>query len=154
MADWIAIEGEYRASVRSVREIAHGYGVSEAYIRKRAKKGGWSRDPAGTKRAMVQAALSGVGAHNGTQCALGLIEDSAAEAVDDMQTSLEVARAVLRRLLEAATSAKDPRDIKVIVEANKLNVETIRLILSLDEPAAKTSGVADVIGAMRELYAL
>lgn len=42
--DWEKIELEYRAGVRSLREIASEYGVSDTAIRKRAKRDDWSRD--------------------------------------------------------------------------------------------------------------
>lgn len=155
MADWLAIEGEYRAGVRSLRKIAAEHGASEANIRKQAKKNGWVRDPSGVKREMVRAALAG-SAQSGAHRALRTIAESAEDAVSDMQSSLEVARAALRCLLEAAKTASDPRKIKIIVEANKLNVETIRLILSLDEPVKPESAktLADVVNAMREVYGL
>lgn len=43
-ADWEAIERDYRAGVLSVRELAKQHGISEAYIRKKAKASGWERD--------------------------------------------------------------------------------------------------------------
>lgn len=62
-ADWETIESLYRAGQVSSREIARNYGVSEALIRKRAKKLGWQRDlrgaveqRAGTKLVHAEAA--------------------------------------------------------------------------------------------------
>lgn len=43
-AHWPTIEADYRAGVKSVRQIAREHGLSEAAIRKRAKGEGWSRD--------------------------------------------------------------------------------------------------------------
>lgn len=42
--DWLSIEGEYRAGVRSLRDIGGQYGITEAAIRKRAKRDDWVRD--------------------------------------------------------------------------------------------------------------
>ncbi|MGX9080421.1 hypothetical protein ACWTQY_31690, partial [Klebsiella pneumoniae] len=42
--DWERIELDYRAGVKSLREIADGSGVSHVTISKRAKKEGWVRD--------------------------------------------------------------------------------------------------------------
>lgn len=42
--DWERIELDYRAGVRSLREIAAEHGISHVAINKRAKKEGWSRD--------------------------------------------------------------------------------------------------------------
>jgi predicted DNA-binding protein YlxM (UPF0122 family) len=42
--DWEAIESAYRAGLMSLREIASQHNISEGAIRKRAKRGDWSRD--------------------------------------------------------------------------------------------------------------
>lgn len=42
--DWERIELDYRAGIKSLREIADGSGVSHVSINKRAKKLGWVRD--------------------------------------------------------------------------------------------------------------
>lgn len=43
-ADWERIEAEYRAGVKSLREIAKEYGISDTAIRKKAKANEWVRD--------------------------------------------------------------------------------------------------------------
>jgi hypothetical protein len=42
--DWERIEADYRAGVKSVREIAKSQGISDTAIRKRVKLEGWERD--------------------------------------------------------------------------------------------------------------
>jgi hypothetical protein len=42
--DWERIEADYRAGVKSLREIAAAHGITEGAIRKRAKQHGWTRD--------------------------------------------------------------------------------------------------------------
>lgn len=42
--DWERIEGDYRAGVLSVREIAGTHSITEGAIRKRAKRDDWTRD--------------------------------------------------------------------------------------------------------------
>jgi hypothetical protein len=42
--DWEAISREYRAGIRSLRDIGNEYGVTEGAIRKRAKAEEWPRD--------------------------------------------------------------------------------------------------------------
>lgn len=42
--DWERIEGDYRAGLLSVREIAASQGISHTAIQKRAKAEGWVRD--------------------------------------------------------------------------------------------------------------
>ncbi len=53
--DWAEIERDYRTSKMSVREIARWYGITEAAIRKRAKKDGWER-PSSQEGAQAEAA--------------------------------------------------------------------------------------------------
>ena len=57
--DWIAIEGQYRANLLSIRGIARQHDISEGGIRNRAILYKWARDPSGTKREIVRAALAG-----------------------------------------------------------------------------------------------
>src|SRR5262245_54931406 len=42
--DWEAVEREYRAGKRSLRDIGQEFGVSEGGIRKKAKEFEWERD--------------------------------------------------------------------------------------------------------------
>lgn len=42
--DWEAVEREYRAGIKTLRQIADEAGVVHGAINKRAKKNGWSRD--------------------------------------------------------------------------------------------------------------
>jgi hypothetical protein len=56
--DWERIEGDYRAGVLSLREIAAADGnVTEGAIRKRAKKDGWERDLKAKIQAKAEALL-------------------------------------------------------------------------------------------------
>ena len=43
-ADWEKIELDYRAGIRTLRQIASENGISEGAIRKRAKRDDWTRD--------------------------------------------------------------------------------------------------------------
>ncbi len=58
--DWLAIEGAYRAGQKSVRSIAEEHGIPETSLRRKAKKEGWTRDPAGSQREKVKAHFAGV----------------------------------------------------------------------------------------------
>lgn len=48
--DWDGVEREYRAGIRSLRDIADQCGVTEGAIRKRARRDGWERDLSGRIR--------------------------------------------------------------------------------------------------------
>lgn len=55
--DWESIEGEYRAGVFSVREIAKRYKITEGAVRKRANKERWLRDLTTQVHAAVRSQL-------------------------------------------------------------------------------------------------
>lgn len=44
LVDWERVEAEYRVGIKTLREIAEPYGITEAAIRKRAKRDKWPRD--------------------------------------------------------------------------------------------------------------
>jgi len=44
IVDWEKVEAEYRIGIKTLREIAEPYKITEAAIRKRAKRDKWSRD--------------------------------------------------------------------------------------------------------------
>lgn len=146
MADWLAIEGAYRAGVRSLRDMASEYGVSESGIRKRAKLNGWIQDPTATKRQIVSSRLSGAkGGAQGAHCALEEIQREAGQDVDDMQTGLSVCRKVLRSM-EAHASLENlpPGMAKTVMEATERAVNVIRTIRELNTPAPGAPGGAPI----------
>ncbi|KXX64190.1 hypothetical protein [Marichromatium gracile] len=153
--DWVAVEGAYRAGKDSLREIAGQHGISEGAIRKRAKKEGWLRDPGGTKRQIVRAAMAG-GTREGTQYAARTIAEAANQDVADMSAGLAVARGCINRLSGMVEAAREPRDVKVIAEANRIAVETIRRIRDLDDGASHSASTpsSDVLSLLREHYGL
>ena len=140
--DWIAIEGAYRAGVESVRAIAETHGISETAIRKKAKALGWSRDPTGTKRAIVNAALA-FGSHEGSQDALRTLTSEAAFDIADMERGIRIHRHCLMALEDAAQTAREPKEIKVIVEATGLAITSIRTIRGLNDPEGKERNADD-----------
>ena len=52
--DWERIEADYRAGVKSLREIASEHDVSAPAIHKRAKRDGWMRDLSGRIQAKAE----------------------------------------------------------------------------------------------------
>lgn len=146
-ADWNAIEGQYRANPsRSIRSIAEEFRVTEGAIRARAKKLGWVRDPSGTKRELVASAMSGVPINTRgiTQDELrNLVTQEATNDLIDMSAGLSVARQCIGKLSEMVKTADDPRDIKIIVEANRGAIETIRKIRGLDREEEKPKDPID-----------
>jgi hypothetical protein len=138
-ADWVAIERVYCAGQKpSVNAIAKEYGVSEGAIRKRAKKEGWVRDPAGTQRELVKAHFSG-STNSGTNFVPGSIKESAHRAIAIEERALANAELVLDRIHAALDSESrlDSADLKRLSEANKINLDTARTIFNLNEPGGR-----------------
>jgi hypothetical protein len=143
--DWIAIEGDYRAGIKSLRAMAAQYSVPESTIRLKAKKNNWIRDATGTKRRIVADRLAGV-AQDPESCALRNIQDEAAQDVQDMETGLQGARLALRRAVAALLPPSEEekkigmsdflqaKDLKILSECIRLNIETLRMIRGLDDP--------------------
>lgn len=128
-------EVDYRAGSMSVNAIAGKHGIPEPTLRREAKKRGWVKGLASTKRVMVQDAMSGADLTNElTNDEVRQNQLSAAQQdVADMQTGLAVARSCMRSLLAMVDKAEGPRDIKAIGEANKVAVDTVRKIRGLDD---------------------
>lgn len=146
--DWIAVEGAYRAGVDSLRTIGHKHGLSEGMIRKKARQQGWSRDPASTKRAIVDAHFAGgsqIGSQEGTQCALETITQAAEDDIQDMERGLRVHRLVLKALEKAAEDATEAKELKTISEAASLAVAGIRKIRGLDTPTPADAQDIDAV---------
>lgn len=57
-ADWEAIEREYRAGLKSLREIGKSHGVSHVAVQKRAARDGWDRDLSAKIKAKADALVT------------------------------------------------------------------------------------------------
>lgn len=150
--DFDAAELDYVAGGWSVNALANKYGIPEATLRRHAKKHGWVRGNAEVKRGMVREAMAGVpldeevtnGFTNDAVRQLRL--DAAEQDVADMTMGLNVARRCMAALLSMVDQVDHPKDVKLIVEANKGAVETIRKIRSLDADDAPEATVTVDIG--------
>jgi hypothetical protein len=87
--DWPAIEREYRAGQLSNRELERVYQVSEAAIRKRAKRDGWTRDLVGRVGVEIERKLleAEAGVLPGQRVPDQAIVERAAERVRDVVLS-------------------------------------------------------------------
>lgn len=143
-ADWIAIEGQYRAGTASVRAIAAEHRISEATIRKTAKQYGWLRDPQGAKRELVKAQISTLGALgtiNKDECHRALEVEANAD-VEDMKRGIQVFRNLLAAMLEASQSVASVLDAKNIAEATTKAIDGIRKIRGLDDVVPTISTIS------------
>lgn len=153
--DFAAAQLDYQAGGWSVNALANKYQIPEATLRRHAKKYSWEKGSSDAKRALVKAAMAGIPLGYDEQTASGQLVDevrqlqlSAAEQdIADMDRGLTVARRCMATLLVMAATAEHPKDVKLIVESNKLAVETIRKIRGLDdEPLAPEATLTLDIG--------
>lgn len=56
--DWERIELDYRAGIKTLRQIADEHGITHGAINKRAKRGGWERDLSAKIQAKADALVS------------------------------------------------------------------------------------------------
>lgn len=128
-------EVDYIAGVSSVNSIARKHGIPESTLRREAKLRGWVRERPETRRHHVALSLAGETLASEMANDVQQVHAAAiAQDVEDMNSGLAVARQVVKKLLPLVELVDDPRDLKVIVEANRAAIETIRKIRSLDEP--------------------
>jgi len=137
---WAVVKADYQTNLYSNRSLADRHDISETAIRKKAKAEEWIKTPSRVKREIVEAKMyAGVG-NQSTYDALTLGAD---EDVRDMNSGLENARTALALLKSRLDYALDPDpeedpqglkvvEIKIILESNKLAIETIRKIRGLD----------------------
>ena len=56
--DWLIVEKDYRAGIKTLRQIAEEHGVTHGAINKRAKRDGWDRDLSGKIQAKAESLVS------------------------------------------------------------------------------------------------
>ncbi len=136
--DWLAIEGEYRAGQKPLRLIAEDHGIVEGTIRARAKKNGWTRDPARQQREKVKAHFAGV-TQNVTQDVLRKITAAADRAIQLEELALQNAELALRHVHLSLSREEliDSADLKRLSETNKINLDVVRTIFTLNDPAQR-----------------
>jgi DNA-binding MurR/RpiR family transcriptional regulator len=146
--DFAAAEVDYAAGGYSINALATKHSIPEPTLRRYAKKQGWIKGTSDVKRELVREAMAGVPVDE--QVTNGMTSDEqirqvqideATQDVRDMTTGLAVARKAMDKLLTMVDSVDQPKDVKTIVEANKLAVETIRKIRELDDPEDSSTNV-------------
>jgi predicted nucleic acid-binding protein len=135
--DWVAVEAEYRATKNSVNQIAKNNNLTEGTIRLRAKKCGWVRITGDLNRKLVESKMVGITDQTTNYEARILIEQSAEQDALDMMDGLAVARKSIKTLTALVEVCEDAKEVKVILEANKIAIDTIRRIRGLDVESEK-----------------
>ena len=139
--DWAAIEAEYRAGKQSIRAIAKWYKISDAAIRKQAKKHGW----------MVanQKQSSQV-----TQGANRSAESAAPAEVTKVEEVISRGRNIADRLLdELGAETLHMGEMEVIIQMNETDPDRINAIkqaVSLPTRAKTLQTIALALKTMGE----
>lgn len=89
--DWERIELDYRAGVKSLREIAEGSGTSHVNIAKRAKAQGWVRDLTKKIEAKANELVNKASVNSPVNKASPAAEKATVEAVASTQASVRLA---------------------------------------------------------------
>ena len=105
--DWVSIEMDYRAGVKTLRQMADEHGITHGSINKRAKRDDWSRDLVAKIKAKLEDKVSRAAVSNEASTARLVTETQVIEANADLQyriimahrTDIGRARSLFRSLL-------------------------------------------------------
>lgn len=115
--DWERIELDYRAGVKSLREIAEGSGTSHVNIAKRAKTQGWVRDLTKKIEAKANELVNKASVNTPVNNASPAAEKATVEAVASTQATVRLAhradiertrRVCMGMLIELEQQSADP----------------------------------------------
>lgn len=171
-ADWERIELDYRAGVKSLREIASEHGITEGAIRKRAKKPGeeWERDLAGKIQAKAEelvrrdAVRSEVRANQAAS--EKAVVDANAQAIADIRLAhrhdIRRARTLTNALLSELEQQTDPDTLVMLRELGELlrseddngqdrRNDLYQKVISLSERSKTLKTLADSLRVMVDM---
>lgn len=171
-ADWERIELDYRAGVKSLREIASEHGITEGAIRKRAKKPGeeWERDLAGKIQAKADelvrrdAVRSEVRANQAAS--EKAVVDANAQAIADIRLAhrhdIRRARTLTNALLSELEQQTDPDTLAMLRELGELlrreddngqdrRNDLYQKVISLSERSKTMKTLADSLRVMVDM---
>lgn len=161
--DWERIELDYRAGVKSLREIAEGSGTSHVSISKRAKKLGWVRDLSAKIQAKADDLVNKASVNTPVNNASPAAERETVEAVASTQATIRLAqRADIERCrricmglmeeLEQQSAGTDLLpEVAAILRASPAEELTKDQRAKLAEAAGKASSLASRSSTMRAL---
>ncbi len=166
--DWEAVEREYLAGIRSLKDIGAEYGVSDAGIIKRARRDGWTRDLSAKIKAKADALVSAreVSAEVSLQNKIAerqVVEANAnllADAVLNQRADVKRARSTVQKLWDMVDIELDhPEEFSRLGELladpennnqGKLN-DIFQAAIKLPQQIKNVKLLADAIKVMIEL---
>ena len=162
--DWESVEMQYRAGIRSLKDIGAEFGVSDAGIIKRAKREGWERDLQAKIQAKAEAKVSAslVSAEVSalTKATERQIVEANAQAVADVRLAhrhdIQRKRSIVARLMDELEAQVGPENASMLADLgemmrspddagqDKLN-DLYRRIISLPERAKTAKTLAETL---------
>lgn len=162
--DWESVEMQYRAGIRSLKDIGAEFGVSDAGIIKRAKREGWERDLQAKIQAKAEAKVSAslVSAEVSalTKATERQIVEANAQAVADVKLShrrdIQRKRSIVARLMDELEAQVGPENASMLADLgemmrspgdagqDKLN-DLYRKVISLPERAKTAKTLAETL---------
>jgi len=143
-ADWAAVRLEWAAGQLAIREIARQYNVSDASIRKRAKKENWPERPAAGEVVREGAR----GSHTRE-----LSANQALQAFDRVLELLHRHRSFISRLnVEWAILLEDLAEVRTRKTANKKAFTLKEIALMADILAKASSAMTRLIPLERQAF--
>lgn len=126
--DWERIELDYRAGIKTLRQIADENGITHGAINKRAKRDGWERDLSEKIQAKAEALVSKAAVSSEVSTATRIREqevvDANAQAVADVRLAhrrdIHRARRLTNALLDELEKQTDPDTLAMLAEMGEL----------------------------------
>ena len=126
--DWERIELDYRAGIKTLRQIADEHGITHGAINKRARRDGWERDLSGKINAkadaLVSKALVSTPVSTESKIAERQVIEAAATAVADIRLAhrhdIRRARTLTNALLNELEQQTDPNTLAMLQELGEL----------------------------------
>ncbi len=173
--DWDAIENDYRAGIKTLRQIAEEQGITHGAINKRAKRDGWERDLSAKIKAKAAALVSKDAVSNSVSSAALVTERAVVEANAELQagiirahrTDITRYRALCQTMLGQLEAESDTpelfRDIGIMLAApddkgnDKLNeayFKAISLPSRIDGVKKLAEALKTLIGLERQAFGI
>ncbi|MEJ5151230.1 helix-turn-helix domain-containing protein [Comamonas sp. MYb396] len=126
--DWERIELDYRAGIKSLREIADGSGVSHVTISKHAKRNGWVRDLSAKIQAKADDLVNRASVNKPVNSASAVSEREMVDGVAKERASVQLAhrkdigraRKLTNALLDELEGQTDPATLELLDQLGEL----------------------------------
>lgn len=166
--DWEAVEREYRAGIRSLRDIGAEFGCTEAAIRKRAKRYEWERDVSAKVKAKAEALVRKIEVRKSVRNASAISEreqvnataQMMADKVINQRIDIQRARCTVQKLWDLVDSELDhPEELANLGDLmaapdefgqDRLN-EMYRAAIGLPQQIKNAKLLADALKVLIEL---